>query len=252
MRGGIIFPNDWEKILEKDVIEKPSKEITAEELAAKLVAKLRECADTFKGNKFCLALSGGIDSSILAVLLKNFVKVDFTCITIGKIGHPDIYYAEIMAKRFGLKHRVFFLIGNRKSENIYDDLFWTISQFGFRYSIHADAIDELTAGYWLHRLNADNAIFQNYWQRLTPEHLDPMRHHAKQHNVAIGLPYLAAHDILRRLPMYQRATNLNHQGKIILRELARNLDIPDKIIARSKLGLCDIWKEFGNEKDAVL
>ena len=239
---GIIFPENWERIMKKEVIEKPSISITVEELEAELIRQLRTCLKFFNGNNFCLALSGGIDSSILAVLLSNFLRVDFTAITIGRINHPDILFAELLTEKFRLNHKVSLLFGSQKSDDIYDDLFAVIAQLGFGYSIHADAIDELTGGYWLHRRNANEETFQDYWERLTPEHLRPMAFYAERHRVSVGLPYLATHNLLRRITMKQRTAN--GKGKIILRQLAKKLDIPDEIIDRSKLGLCDVWKEF--------
>lgn len=240
---GIIFPKDWKRILKEKVIEDPLRQVTTEELMAKLLQQLKKCLEAFNGQEFCLALSGGLDSTVLAFLLKNFLNTSFSVITIGRTTeHPDIIFATDVAKILKLSHKVFTLSDLHESKDTYTDLFAAIRQTKYRHSIHADTIDEMQGGYWLHKKNADRKTFNDYWERLIPEHLNPLMFYSKKCNISVGLPYLAAHDLLRRIEIKQRVDN--KQGKILLRQLAIKVGVPEKIINRKKIGLCSVWDKF--------
>lgn len=258
--GGIRYPKNWKEILQQPVFAKNLRKISLGEIRSALINKMVHMyyfvlADAID-KRVCLALSGGIDSSVLAVfmLLNN---MPFTAITLGSgPGHPDIVHAELLAKRFGFEHRVFFS-PTVKEEDAYNDLFWTVSSIGFRYAICADAVDEMLGGYWEHlnyakfcqdesKTSTDTEkmewTFEWFWNRLAEKHLDPMNHYAEKYGIDVILPYLAINDVLRSAIPSQRVCD--GKGKVILRELGRQLGLPGEIINRPKLGLCDIWKEF--------
>lgn len=256
--SGIIFPKDWREIVKtKKVIKKHLITVSTERLEFELKRQLNECLKTFGNNKFCIALSGGLDSSVLAVLLKN-LNIDFIAVTIGYgKNHPDIISAKKVTRRFKINHDVYILKNKKISDDIYDDLFAAISTLGFSHSIHGDTVDEMLGGYWLHKdpnsleeiycgtlvEKKRKLIFQDYWRRLILEHLIPLDFYARKHSVVVGLPYLATHKTLRKVEMSQRANN-KKEGKIILKKLATKLHIPDEIINRKKLGLCHVWDTF--------
>lgn len=255
MRKGIIFPKGWEKIVTENKVvgeEGELRVITVEELETVLVEKLKQSIDRFDGREFCLALSGDIDSFVLAVLLAE-QKVKFTAITIAAgRNHQDVIHIKKLARKFKLDyldHKVCILGHRRMTQNIYSDLFYIISSFGFQCAICADAVDEMLGGYILHRDAPEEkriVVFENFWQKLVPEHLELMRYYAKEYNVAVVLPYLAAHDFLRQIAMPQRVNR--GQGKVILRQLAGELGVPKSIINRRKYerkyGLCSVWEKF--------
>lgn len=62
--------------LKQQVIVEELRQITIEELKQELVKKFTETIELFNED-FCLALSGGLDSSVLAVLLEQEIKSDF-------------------------------------------------------------------------------------------------------------------------------------------------------------------------------
>lgn len=254
--SGIIYPKNWREVIETTkVIETELRNVGVKEVEVEISTRLVESIDLFGGAQVCLALSGGLDSSVLAVLLKK-IGGDFTAITIGSSeNHPDIVLAKSIAEQFQLKHLVSILIPPRQSEDIYDDLFGIIAKMGFKKSIHADCIDEMIGGYWEHQRPSmlkeyrgdvieekRRWIFEDFWQRLIPEHLQPMDMYASGHGISVALPYLAAHNLLRSVGIEQRVNDFAR--KIILRELAEELGIPDEIINRKKLGLCSAWDTF--------
>lgn len=245
MRKGIIFPESWEKIVKENKVIGGERVIAVQELKTVLAEKLKKSLDRFGDREFCLALSGGLDSSVLTALLIE-LGISFTAITIasGK-DHPDVIYAKELAQKFRLDHKVCILGHRRVSKDVYDDLFYIISSFGFQCAICADTADEMLGGYILHRDIPEekrNIVFENFWQEMIPKHLEPMRHYAKEYDVAVVLPYLAAHNLLRQINMQQRVDN--EQGKIILRQLAQKLGVPESIINRRKYGLCSVWEKF--------
>ena len=154
-------------------------------------------------------------------------------------------FAKELAQSFGLEHKVCILGHRRTSREIYADLFYIIGSFGFQCAICADTADELLGGYILHRDAPEEehrAVFEDFWSELVPKHLESMGHYAKEHNVAVVLPYLAAHNFMRHIALSQRIDN--EQGKIILRQLAQKLGVPESIINRRKYGLCSVWERF--------
>jgi len=245
---GITYPEKWEEIIKNSVFNEPAQ-ISYGRLKKELIKSLRDSIRPFKNEGFCVALSGGVDSSVLVALLTT-INVEFTAVTIGfgKV-HKDIVFAKLMQKTFGFKHKIAVLSGERLSVDAYDDLFREISGFGFKNTICADTVDEILGGYWMHRrpevLAPDDCadkqawVFEKIWKDLPKLHLQPMNYYAKKHGITVSLPYLGANKILRKVAINQRVDENN--GKIILRELARNIRIPDEIIKRPKLGLCSIW-----------
>lgn len=246
-KKGIIFPRNWEGMIKREVVGRKLQVVTTGELEVELEIAMRKSLAEFGDKEFCLALSGGLDSSVLAVLLME-KKVEFTAITIAADrNHPDVIFAKKLAEKFKLDHKVCFLGHQRTSRDVYDDLFYVISNFS-RCVICADAVDEMLGGYVIHRDASEEErknVFENFWQRLIPEHLRPMNYYAAKHNVMVVLPYLAAYSFLRDIDMSQRVGGGQGKiGKIILRQLARKLGVPESIIDRRKYGLCSVWEKF--------
>lgn len=246
MEKGIIFPESWRKIVRKgEVVGGELRVVAVGEVKATVLEGLREILALFGGERFCLALSGGLDSSVLAALLTE-LKAEFTAITIAASKkHPDVTCAKNLARKLKLDHKICLLGHQRTSSDIYDDLFYIISSFGFQYAICADTADEMLGGYISHKEAADSnrkGVFDFFWQDLLGKHLWPMCRYAERHGVAVALPYLAAHDLLRQVSMSQRVDG--EQGKIILRQLAQELGVPKALITRRKYGLDSIWEKF--------
>lgn len=257
--GGIRYPRNWENILQQPVFAENLRIISLGKIRSALINEMMNMyyhvfADVVD-KRICLALSGGIDSSILAAFMR-LNNMPFTAITLGSgPEHPDIIHAKLLARQFAFEHRVFLPSAAKSGKDVYNDLFLAISSIGFKYAICADAVDEMLGGYWEHinyaKFCKDESkndtekmkwTFERFWSRLAVNHLDPMNHYAEKYGIEVILPYLAINDLLRSTIPSQRVCG--EHGKVVLRGLGDQLGLPDEIINRPKLGLCDIWKEF--------
>ena len=104
MEKGIAYPDDWQEILKQPVVADELRKVTIEQLKQELIERLNQVVKLFEG-EFCLALSGGLDSSVLAVLLHQEIKKDFFCFTIAvNEKHPDIEHAKLLANEFDCEY----------------------------------------------------------------------------------------------------------------------------------------------------
>ncbi len=258
---GIIHPSDWEKIVRTSSVfvnmedEKPLNKIGLDFLLQQALLSSIQAFDT--NRPIALGFSGGVDSSVLALELTE-LEAKFTAITlVGHEDHPDLIHANILAKVFEFNQMDFnhiVVIKNMKEKPIdmYSVLFETMKEQGFDQVICGDAIDEILGGYWQHQLpcgthpdpdtdieDVRREVFERFWEELYTRHLSMLDYYAKQFGVSVALPYLAAFDRLVRIPMSQRANSTGR--KIILRQLAAHLGVPDEIINRPKFGLVNAW-----------
>src|SRR5574341_1721500 len=91
----------WEAHI--DDLRKKTVTSTKEEVMRALVAAVEKRVPK---EKFGLWLSGGVDSSLLAVILKKFTD-NFVCYSVGIKGSKDLEAAEFAAKKLKLnwKHK---------------------------------------------------------------------------------------------------------------------------------------------------
>lgn len=251
MAHGIICPSDWIALCEDcNIITNERKPVHLDQFYHWICVALGRCLAQFPSGKVALALSGGLDSSVLATVLAQN-GVDFTPVTIaGMDDHPDVVHAKILTQHMGLTDKHIVRIVSRTTEtDMYDILFRTMHALNFHNVICGDCIDEMLGGYWPHQsaksfLNGQfsrKAIFKRFWQELRPKHLNPLNQYATQHGVSVALPYLAAKEKLVTIPMTQRVNS--RARKIIMRRLAVRLGIPAEIIQRPKYGLVNILQK---------
>ena len=222
----------------------------------------RRCGNAVWNHDVTLCLSGGLDSSLsLAILVKLYGAKRIIACTIGsRPDHPDVRYAKMAAEAFGVSHSVFIpsqsWIDRAKIEltvmcekDISDGNAGVLLFYQFlngcdvRKIISHDGIDELMGGYWPHRQHEGNEDLQRQafhaeWGRLADVHLFPLERKAHICKVEVLFPYLQREVIeyIRRIPLCERTSRA--ESKMPLRALARQLGVPEPIIARKKVGFC--------------
>lgn len=154
-----------------------------------------------------IALSGGLDSSLIAVLCKE-IKSNIKTFTISnRRDSKDIYYAKLMAERYGFNHTEIII---KDIPNISDlnylldgvlnaDLSGTFDNIGdlavflfykevskhVKVILSGDGSDELFGGYWMHKwtlgfkdklkLRCNDKNFSNRLDTMFPENNEQCR-----------------------------------------------------------------------------
>lgn len=219
---------------------------------------------TKNNGKIFTTLSGGLDSTLsLAFLRKNFPANEIITFSMGgSTNHPDILHARLAAKKFGSNHNEFIpgaddiceAIAEYKEKFQENDLGKVtktgntdtyllckyISRFHPNILVVHDGIDELMGGYWDHRKNVPKTekekIFTYYWERLVPDHLEPLTRECDSFNIDLLFPYLDSKIIkaVSCIPLEDRTSK--ETSKKPLREIAQELGVPKEIIERPKRG----------------
>jgi len=209
-------------------------------------------------------LSGGLDSTLaVALLRKNFPDAKIVTFTMGgDEEHPDVKFARQASEKFDTesveiipdKNEIQEVLEQYKKEFPENDLekavktgdfdvyllFKNISKLNPKVLLSYDGIDELMGGYWNHRkdntVEEKRKIFNDYWQKVIPEHLMPLIKTSEAFNVELLFPYLDEKliKLISEIPVNERASD--KIGKKPLREIAKNLDVPEGIITRQKRG----------------
>ncbi|MBT5338601.1 hypothetical protein HN858_04595 [Candidatus Falkowbacteria bacterium] len=242
--AGIIFPRDWQELYHSHINILPQNNSEEHptntfELERKIQKALIKASLAMKDNPIGLALSGGLDSSILATVLHQ-LELPFQAITIADdSNHPDVVHAKVLARQLGFSHTVIIL----QKTNDYDNywyLFNAFRQTGLHHVVCGDTIDELLGGYYAHTQSlSDGTIkdcFQTIWKNLFTNHLSPLDKYSKEHGISVALPFLELLDFLITIPINQRV--YHSKRKVILLELGYRITLPKVILQRKKLGLC--------------
>lgn len=262
------------KLVEKsDILPKDeNQEWSLNDLQLTLTEAFKEAGEqSLKNNdgKIFITLSGGLDSSLaLAFLRKIFSDKEIITFTLGGTeAHPDVVHARLAAQKFKslyqeiiptpqdihntmMKYQEKFpgkdlekatksgefdvyLLYKKMSEH--PDKPKTIIAF--------DGIDELMGGYWQHRdtkTKEQKETFNDFWQRLVPEHLISLTKTASSFDINLIFPYLDRQVIeaISQIPLRDRVdtTGFKGIGKKPMREIAKRLGVPDEIINRPKRG----------------
>lgn len=244
--GGIVFPADWLNITKRlPIIQCGKYELLLDpvELFSFLIIYVEEALKSKKDEKLALALSGGIDSCILAYCLKE-LAFNFRVYTLcSSLDHPDCVHATLFAKRYKLEHEIFIpskaMIEQAKG-SVYLLLMQSAKQSGHQTIVCGDGIDEQFGGYPEHRWPKNmtkRQAFEMHWEKLIPKHLIPLNAAAELANIEVILPYLNTQIIKAAsvIPIDQRTDK--KEGKIPLKQIARHLHFPQEIIEREKWGL---------------
>ncbi len=212
-----------------DTIGKPVSIVELEKTILQIVSEI-DCN--------CLALSGGLDSSLLLWFMLQ-VHDTVNTFTIGsKDNHPDVKHSKIAAKFFGsrVSHRVHVLDNALSREG--PDAVRTFYKFVSDYTdkiISGDGIDEYTCGYYDHQKSPNEETYYKHLRVLAENHLIPLDKNSG--NVDVFLPYLDPRLLLllTQIPLREKVTE--QQRKIVMVKLAEG-KIPETIITRRKYGFC--------------
>jgi len=238
---GIVCPLDWRKIIRQDLtVPSNSQNLYSPHwLLRKLFEAVQLSLQTLgEENQIALCLSGGLDSSVLAVLMSK-LRIRFTAVTVAaEENHADP--AIMLADQFKIKHHLVKIPADANRKDLHDILFSKIKLIDINCAICGDAADELFGGYWLHQIpnGSRQKAFQRYWEKLFSDHLNSMHFLAEQMGISVALPYLAAHEYIEKIIMQQRVNS--RERKIILRQMAQLLEMPEQIINRPQLTLCNV------------
>ncbi len=188
-----------------------------------------------------ILLSGGVDSAVLAVLANRQATVP--CFTIGSfLQHPDVNAATRLAAEYGWNLSV--LLPCNISDRSGDNAVYMALGFASHFVsgvLAGDGIDEQVGGYWCHshdsdRFTSTEETFEFFWNRLEPDHLEPMFKSATTIGIDVHWVYLDGRVVnyISRIPLSDRV----HDGvsKAVWKDLARLVGIPDWVINRPKLG----------------
>lgn len=190
-----------------------------------------------------LAYSGGIDSTIILCLLDKIFDNVFTYTISSKEDHPDVRFARYGSVIYNSKHQEFIVKPTHEEtdeftgDNAVRQLFELVET---NEIICCDGIDEFMCGYYEHQdLKYDT--YRYFLSRLLPDHLILLNSNSKK--VKVYLPYLDCDivNILKDIPLAKKV-DLDNRKKIMC-DIARCLEIPEKIITRNKYGFCDAFIE---------
>lgn len=238
----IVYPRQWSDI---------GTPITREEVEEKIEETIaKKCCN-------CLALSGGLDSSLLLYfMLQIYGTVEV--FTIGSSDdHPDIRYSREIVKSFEnklmyrnlIRHRIYIPTKEEiRGEPSYgkdvegDKATRLFYRFVRKYTdriISGDGADEFMAGYYGHQNHPNEETYYGYIRQLQERQLVPLS--GNSGSVKVCLPYLdkSLLYLLCQIPLAEKV-NMNER-KILMAEMARG-KIPDSIIKRRKVGFCDVLK----------
>lgn len=147
-----------------------------------------------------IALSGGLDSSLIAVLCKEIKNDIKTFVISDKEDSPDIYYSKLLADKYGFNHTKFIVknepipnlnycldnVLNYDESGVFDNigdkavfLFYRKVSKYVKVILSGDGGDELFGGYWMHKKplgfkdkllsRTNNKDIINYLNKLFPE-----------------------------------------------------------------------------------
>jgi len=196
----------------------------------------------------CLALSGGMDSSLLLYFMLQVHK-KITAFTIGLADeHPDVKYAEMIADKYPcVMHKIYIprpdKIKREKqpNESLGDTavrLFYGFVSGHTDGIIAGDGIDEFMCGYYSHEENPSERTYYNHIRQLKKKHLIPLDRNSGK--VEVYLPFLDSRliSLLSQIPIIEKV-DFNHRKKLMV-DMAKGR-IPDEIITRRKYGFCDAF-----------
>ncbi len=213
--------------------------------------------------KFGLFLSGGVDSSLLALILKKFTD-NFVCYSVGIKGCHDLEAAEFAAKQLKLNwvHKEYSV---EETEKILEKTAKLLEKpdvinvgVGSVFVAAKELADvkiffsglgseEIFAGYQRHeKADANEECWKGLklmWQR------DLVRDAAigKKLGISIRLPFLDDELILAAMGIPSEKKISAEHKKIILREIAEELGLPKEIAWRQKKAA-----QYGSGFDKVM
>jgi asparagine synthase (glutamine-hydrolysing) len=224
----------------------------------KVCFELRKLLEDAVKRNLCegLLFSGGLDTSILALIASKFTTQRAFTVALNGAQAPDIEYAPLVARRLGIKHHIYYF----SEDKLYNALHATIKiiksfdpmevrnsaaiyialkiakEEGLSSIMTGDGADELFAGYsFLFNLEGERLRLElkKLWSVMSFSSI-PL---SKALGIEVKLPYLDPHvrDFASKLdPLYMaREERGRRWGKWILRKAFEGT-LPDEIIWRIK------------------
>lgn len=228
----IVYPVDWKEI---------GQPIELKEIESTILRVLSEIQCN------CLALSGGLDSTLMLYFMLN-VHEEVNAFTIGgSESHPDIKYAKLAVRRFGRTKHFIYIPSQKEIDEEKDQsrdfrgdkatrLFYKFVKKHASIINSGDGVDEYMCGYPGHQVAQKELAYHEYIRRLQLEHLEPLDRNSME--VRVNLPYLDEEllNLLSQIPTYEKVTG--RERKVLMVEMAKG-KVPDEIIMRDKIGFCD-------------
>lgn len=206
------------------------------------------------GKKFGILFSGGIDSSLIALICSQ-AKADFICYSVGLEGSEDIIKAgeaavllelSLKKKVFSEKEALELFKETKALLPVKDSLSVGVGsvslasmKLGMKDGINAFftglGSEEIFAGYERHAKAKD--LQEECWKGLKSMHSrDFLRDYsiAKSLNAGLLIPFLDSELIVQAMGIPAEQKINEHQKKIVLRELAVELGLPEEIAWRKK------------------
>lgn len=234
----IIYPKNWDKI---------GQPVEIRDLELAIERTLREIPCN------CLALSGGLDSSLLLYFMLKVHK-EVRAFTIGGSDrHRDVYYAVLAAEELGRTRHLYYVPSQEEIDADIDQegdlkgdkatrLFYKFVKTYTPEIISGDGIDEFMCGYYDHQSYPTEPAYFRIIRRLWLEQLKPLDRNSM--GVKVYLPYLDAGllYLLGQIPTYEKVNE--RERKILMIKMAAG-KIPEEILMRDKIGFCNALETRG-------
>lgn len=247
--GEKISEPDWQSYIQS--LKSKVVPSTLEEASAAIVGAVK---NRVPNGKFGVLLSGGVDSSLIALLAKKFSK-DVVCYTVGLKGSPDVKAAELMAKSMVVpwKLREFevddvlpFLKKSAKIIGWDDPVQIAIGSVviagvelakedGVNVIFGGLGTEEVYAGYQRHVIAKD--VNAECWKGLLNlAKVDLARDYALGSglNVSAKVPFLDEKVILTAMGLSGSEKIVDGERKVAFRKIAESLGVPKEIAWRKK------------------
>ncbi len=235
----IVHPTNWKKNYEELSIPKNSIDVNIPSILDTIYNILENI------NINHLAYSGGIDSTLMLLLLSESRKRINTYTISSRESHPDIQFARFGSSFFNSKHKEFIVEETFKStdifkgDNVVRQFFESVSKYTDKI-ICCDGIDEFMCGYYDH-IPRSQERYSYYLSRLLPDHLIPLDKNSGK--VKVYLPYLDDRliNITKNITLDKKVED--DVRKKIMVDMCYYYNqynsFPEEIINRNKYGFCD-------------
>jgi hypothetical protein len=230
----IVYPTEWKRNYSDCIDSETGFAQIIENLLESVLYDIDVCN---------LAYSGGVDSTIMLSILRRIYDNVNTYTIASREDHPDILFARMGSEYYNTIHHEFIVEPDNKNtdkfngDNVVRQFFESIKN-DVEEIICCDGIDEFMCGYYDH-MNMLPDTYEFYLNKLYPDHLVPLNKNSA--GVDVYLPYLneSLINIYKQIPLFRKVSKT--ERKIIMKELAKKLVIPDEIINRNKYGFCDAF-----------
>ena len=219
-------------------------------------------AENLKGiNKIGLAFSGGIDSTLLAMICKN-MNIDTTLLTVGFADSNDIEFSKSISHKINMNHKILEInkdnftaaskkirseISCRNSSHIENCIaFSYIAELATKNGMHvvltANGFDELFCGYnnFRYIFNQGNDIINKTIESKILNELElinEIKQVADKYHVSILQPFLSDGfiSVAMKFPIYNKIVSSDDVlRKHIIRKIALSFGLPSEVIIRRK------------------